>query len=164
MTASAKHENPSISAFRVRPPILVIAMLALGAMLDHLLPLPIEIVRDDGLIHKLIPGTITAIGLIIFGAGIANFFRAGTPVTGNRPASTLVTSGIYGWSRNPIYVGMILLYLGVGFGIRSSWILTLAPLLVIIIRYAVIAREEAHLAAHFGKAYADYSKEVRRWL
>jgi protein-S-isoprenylcysteine O-methyltransferase Ste14 len=85
-------------------------------------------------------------------------------VPSNQPVRALVTTGIHGWSRNPIYVGMLLLYAGIGTAARSPWVLILALPLVIILRYGVIAREETYLERRFGDAYRDYKARVRRWL
>jgi protein-S-isoprenylcysteine O-methyltransferase Ste14 len=76
----------------------------------------------------------------------------------------LVTTGIHGWSRNPIYVGMFLIYGGIGIAVRSPWILILAPPLAIVMRYGVVAREEAYLEERFGDAHRAYKTRVRRWL
>lgn len=165
MTSS--RPQPSHAAtpkIKVRPPILFVAALLLGAVLDHLLPFPVTISRGDGLVHKLIPGTLLVLGSAIFVAAIRNFGRAETPVPGNQPVRALVTTGIHAWSRNPIYIGMLLFYLGIGVAVRSSWILVLAPLIVVVLRYAVIAREETYLDQRFGGAYRDYKSHVRRWL
>ena len=89
---------------------------------------------------------------------------ASTPVPSNQPVRALVTTGIHAWSRNPIYVGMFLLYAGIGIAVRSPWVLILALPLVIILRYGVVAREEAYLERRFGDAYRDYKARVRRWL
>jgi protein-S-isoprenylcysteine O-methyltransferase Ste14 len=75
-----------------------------------------------------------------------------------------VTTGIHGWLRNPIYVGMFLVYAGIGIAVRSPWILVLAIPLAIAIRYGVVAREEAYLERRFGEAYQEYKTRVRRWL
>jgi protein-S-isoprenylcysteine O-methyltransferase Ste14 len=104
------------------------------------------------------------IGVTIMATGIRNFSRAATPVPSNQPVRALVTTGIHGRSRNPIYVGMLLLYVGLGIAARSPWILLLALPLVLILRYGVVAREEAYLERRFGDAYRDYTARVRRWL
>lgn len=77
---------------------------------------------------------------------------------------TLVTTGIHGLSRNPIYVGMFLLYAGIGVAARSPWVLVLAVLLALTMRYGVVAREEAYLERRFGDAYREYKAGVRRRL
>jgi protein-S-isoprenylcysteine O-methyltransferase Ste14 len=102
--------------------------------------------------------------LALAAAGIRNFARAATPVPSNQPVRALVRTGIHGWSRNPIYLGMFLLYVGIGLVVRSPWILLLTLPLAITIRYGVVAREEAYLERRFGDAYRDYKARVRRWL
>ena len=149
-----------------RPPYLFLAALLLGFVADHVLPLPFPVPRI-GLVHWIsagIAGSLIIIGIAVFAAGIRNFSSAATPVQGTKPTSTLVTSGIHGWSRNPIYLGMFLLYGGIGLVVRSPWVLILMLPLAITIRYGVVAREEAYLERRFGDAYQHYKARVRRWL
>jgi protein-S-isoprenylcysteine O-methyltransferase Ste14 len=75
-----------------------------------------------------------------------------------------VTTGIHRWSRNPIYLGMFLVYGGIGIAARSPWTLILTLPLALTIRYGVVAREEAYLERRFGTAYHDYQRRVRRWV
>jgi protein-S-isoprenylcysteine O-methyltransferase Ste14 len=150
----------------VRPPYLFLAVFLLGFVADHLLALPFPIPRV-GLVHWIsagIAGSLIIIGIAVFAAGIRNFSSAATPVQGTKPASALVTSGIHGWFRNPIYLGMFLLYGGIGLVVRSPWVLILMLPLAITIRYGVVAREEAYLERRFGDAYRHYKARVRRWL
>jgi protein-S-isoprenylcysteine O-methyltransferase Ste14 len=146
-----------------RPPLLFLAALLLGLALDHLLPLPFT-VRNADLVRWIIAGFLILSGLALFAAGVRNFSRAATPVPTNQPARALVTTGIYGWIRNPIYLGMFFVYGGIGVAARSPWTLILTLPLAITIRYGVIAREEAYLERRFGDAYRDYKARVRRWL
>jgi protein-S-isoprenylcysteine O-methyltransferase Ste14 len=71
---------------------------------------------------------------------------------------------IHGWSRNPIYLGMFLIYAGIGLVVLSPWILILTLPVAITMSYGVVAREEAYLERRFGDAYRDYKARVRRWL
>src|SRR5436853_248062 len=108
-----------------RPPFLFFVALLLGFALDHLLPLPFPASRI-GIAHwisAIIAGSLIAMGISAFAAGIRNFSSAGTPVQGTMPTRALVRTGIHGCSRNPIYVGMFLIYAGIGLVVRSSWIL-----------------------------------------
>jgi protein-S-isoprenylcysteine O-methyltransferase Ste14 len=146
-----------------RPPLLFLAALLLGYAADHLLPLPLAVPGID-LVHWIIGGSLILIGLALAAAGIRNFSRAGTPVRSIEPTRALVTTGIHGWTRNPIYLGMFLVYAGIGLAARSPWILILVLPLAITIRYGVVAREEAYLERRFGDAYRDYKARVRRWL
>jgi protein-S-isoprenylcysteine O-methyltransferase Ste14 len=75
-----------------------------------------------------------------------------------------VTIGVHGWTRNPIYLGLFLVYGGIGVAAHSTWIIVLALPLASLIRYGVIAREEVYLERRFGDAYLDYKRRVRRWL
>jgi protein-S-isoprenylcysteine O-methyltransferase Ste14 len=146
-----------------RPPLLFLASLLLGLALDRLLPLPFA-VPDGDLVRWITGGASVLIGLALFAAGIRNFLRAGTPVPTNQPTRALVTAGIHGWTRNPIYLGMFLVYGGIGIAAPSPWTLILTLPLAIAIRYGVVAREEAYLERRFGDAYRDYKARVRRWL
>ena len=85
-------------------------------------------------------------------AGIRDFSQARTPVPTNQPTRALVTTGVHGWTRNPIYLGMFLVYGGIGIAVRSPSILILTLPLAIAIRYGVVAREEAYLERRFGAA------------
>jgi protein-S-isoprenylcysteine O-methyltransferase Ste14 len=109
-------------------------------------------------------GGLILVGVAIVAAAVRNFSRAATPVPSNRPVRALVTTGIHGWSRNPIYVGMLFLYAGIGIAARSPWVIILALPLFFILRYGVVAREETYLERRFGDAYRDYKARVRRWL
>jgi protein-S-isoprenylcysteine O-methyltransferase Ste14 len=146
-----------------RPPLLFLAPLLIGFVLDRLLPLPFLVPGIDPA-HWIIGGSLILIGLALAVSGIRNFARAGTPVRSIKPTRALVTTGIHGWSRNPIYLAMFLVYGGIGVAARSPWTLILMLPLAITIRYGVVAREEAYLERRFGDAYRDYKARVRRWL
>jgi protein-S-isoprenylcysteine O-methyltransferase Ste14 len=146
-----------------RPPFLFPACLILGLVLDRVLPLPLSL-PETALLLWTAGGVLIVLGVAIFAAGVRNFSRAATPVPSTRPVHTLVTTGIHGWSRNPIYVGMFLVYGGIGVAAQSPWILILALPLAITIRYGVVAREEAYLERRFGDIYRDYKARVRRWV
>lgn len=161
--AGQQATDTAVARVIARPPFLYLACLLLGPAMDRVLPLPPRF-PDAALIRWTVGGGLILIGVAIAAAGIRNFSRAATPVPSNQPVRALVTTGVHGWSRNPIYVGMFLLYAGIGVAARSPWILILALPLIIILRYGVVAREEAYLERRFGEAYRDYKARVRRWL
>src|SRR4029450_8896155 len=120
-----------------RPPLLFLAALLLGFALDHLLRLPFPVART-GWVHwisAINAGALILMGTAAFAASVRNFSRAATPVQGTRPTRALVTTGIHGWSRNPIYLGMFLVYVGIGLIVRSPWILLLAVPLATTMHY-----------------------------
>jgi protein-S-isoprenylcysteine O-methyltransferase Ste14 len=160
----AGHQMTDTTAGVIGRPILLFPAAALvGLVLDRLLPLPFAVPGID-LVHWIIGGSLILIGLALFAAGVRNFSRAKTPLPTNQPARVLVTTGIYRWTRNPIYLAFFLAYAGIGVAAQSLWILILLLPLVITIRYGVVAREEAYLERRFGDVYRDYKARVRRWV
>ena len=146
-----------------RPPLLFLAALLLGFAADRLLPRPFAVPGTD-LVRWITGGSMILVGLALGAAGIRNFSRAATPVPTNQPTRALVTTGIHGCTRNPIYLGMFLVYGGIGIATRSPWILILMLPLAMTIRYGVVAREERYLETKFGATYRAYKASVRRWL
>jgi len=146
-----------------RPPFLYLAGLIVGLVLDHVAPLRLALLETP-LVRWAAGAALIVPGVAIMVAGIRNFSRADTPVPTTQPVRALATTGIHGWSRNPIYVGMFLLYAGIGLAAGSPWVLVLTLPLAITLRYGVVAREEAYLERRFGDAYRDYKTRVRRWL
>jgi protein-S-isoprenylcysteine O-methyltransferase Ste14 len=161
--AGQQASDTAVAGVIARPPILFLAALLLGFVLDRLLPLSVAVPGADP-VYRVFAGSLILIGLGLAAAGIGNFSRAATPVPTNEPTRTLVTTGIHGWTRNPIYLGLFLLYCGIGLAARSPWTLVLTLPLAITIRYGVVAREEAYLERRFGDAYRNYKARVRRWL
>jgi protein-S-isoprenylcysteine O-methyltransferase Ste14 len=161
---SAHEANtPGTAGVIARPPYLFLTALLLGLASDYLLPSPFAVVERDPL-RWIIAGFLIVAGLALGIAGIRNFSDAGTPVPTYEPVRALVTAGIHAWSRNPIYVGLFLLYGGIAIAASSPWTLLLALPLAITIRYSVVGREEAYLERLFGDAYRKYKRRVRRWL
>ena len=114
---------------------------------------------------------LSAIGVVIFAAGaavfwwgMATFSRAQTGIMLQSPASRLVTAGPYRWSRNPMYVGFVAMYLGLALMMNSVWPLVLLPAVIIALELVVITREERYLRSVFGPAYDEYCRRVKRWI
>jgi protein-S-isoprenylcysteine O-methyltransferase Ste14 len=157
--AGQQASDTAVAGVILRPPFIFLASLLLGLALDRLIfPIPMPQVGWT------IASSLILIGIALAGAGIRNFSRAATPVPTNEPTRALVTTGIHRWTRNPIYLGMFLIYAGIGIGVRSPSILLLTLPLSLTIRYGVVGREEAYLERRFGDAYRDYKARVRRWL
>src|SRR5262245_55785378 len=161
--ASQQGRDTATAGVITRPPLLYLACLILGLVLDHMLPLPLTL-PQTALVRWTAGGGLTLLGVTITAAGVRNFSRTGTPVPSNQPVRALVTTGIHGWSRNPIYVGMFVFYSCLGLAAPRPWLLVLTLPLAISLRYGVVAREETYLERRFGDAYRDYKARVRRWL
>lgn len=151
---------PDTAGVAVRPPILYLGTLIAGGLFDLVLPVPLP----EFAFRLPAAGMLLAMGLILVAACFLRFKAAGTNVPTWMPTTALVTSGPYRFSRNPIYLGLTLIYLGLALGYGSLWpIVLLAPLLIVM-RYGVIGREERYLEAKFGDAYRAYCSSVRRWI
>ena len=91
--------------------------------------------------------------------------RAGTTISVDRPTTAIVVDGPYRYSRNPLYVTLTLLSLGLGAAaLNTPWALVLLPPLVLLMQRGVVEREERYLERKFGEEYLHYKRRVRRWL
>jgi len=104
------------------------------------------------------------IGCLSAADALWRFHTADTPVEPWHPTTALVTDGIYRRTRNPIYLGMVLVLAASALAFDSLWSLLAVPALVIVFNRYVIAREETYLAKLFGRPYQLYCQQVRRWL
>jgi len=145
----------------IRPPIAWVVAVLVGLALDWLMPLPFV---PAALRPPWLGAMVFALALALFGWAIATVTRAGSNVPTNRPTTTIVDTGPYRLTRNPIYLGMVLGLIGLAIAFNSLWLLlTLVPF-ALVIRFGVIAREEAYLERKFGDIYRGYCARVRRWL
>ena len=90
--------------------------------------------------------------------------KAETNIEPWKPTTAILSDGIYGISRNPVYVAMVFIYLGVVFLFNSLWILPPLILVLLVMHYGVILREEKYLEQKFGEEYLNYKEKVRRWI
>lgn len=145
----------------IPPPVLFLLALALGFALQWRWPWPLFAHAIAG---RVAGGVLVALGVALSTWMVLHFRRAGTPVSPLLPARRLVVSGPYRYSRNPDYIGQALIHAGIALAANAAWVLlALAPALLLV-RYAVIAREERYLRALFGEPYVAYCRRVRRWL
>lgn len=147
-------------ATRLPPPLIYALVLLLAWRLDRLWPWPLRI----GKAAEPIAWSLIALALVGFAWALWSIWRQRTTVNPYKGASSLVTSGPFAFSRNPIYLCDWLVYAGVTLLLRSIWPLLFVPLVWALMRYAVIAHEENHLRAKFGATYSVYCERVRRWL
>ena len=128
-------------------------------------------------VEQMLPGVLPALGnfwwlgfvMVTFSLVIAlmsfrEFNRAQNPVPPNQPIQSLMTSGPFRFSRNPLYLALGFLHGGIALLSGNAWILISLPLSLLFVRYYVISREEAYLVRRFDQAYLEYMGRVRRWL
>jgi len=143
-----------------RPPVIYLGSIALGIVIHFVRPVPLvpsAISTPVGVI-----GTLAAVALFVYAVG--TFRAAGTPVPGNRPTTTIVRTGPYRFSRNPIYLAFSLLQLAIAVWVNSLWLALTLLAAVAVMSVVVIPREERYLAARFPSEYSPYKAAVRRWF
>ena len=144
----------------IRPPFVYLGAIALGLLLHFAWPVRLV----SGAVGGPLGGTAVLVAVALFLWAVRTFRTAGTPVPGNNPTTTIVRTGPYRYSRNPIYLSFSLLQLGVAFWVNSLWLLvTLMPAMALM-SFVVIPREEHYLETRFPSDYLPYKASVRRWL
>jgi protein-S-isoprenylcysteine O-methyltransferase Ste14 len=144
----------------ILPPVLFFALLALTALLQWLVPLRWP---WPG-VSRWIGGGIFIAAFLFAAWARALFRRAGTNVNPRRPATTIVSHGPYRMTRNPMYLSMVVAFIGATLAMRSMWGFGLLVVLAFVLHFGVIRREEPYLEAKFGEMYRSYRQRVRRWI
>jgi protein-S-isoprenylcysteine O-methyltransferase Ste14 len=152
-------DNPGVIA---PPPLIFLGVLALALMVDFLV-LPLRTGLPTGSRGAAAVLLVGCAGAFIVTA-LRGFRRAGTNPEPWRPSTAIVTTGVYRFTRNPMYVGMALAYVGLAMALDSGIALILFVPLIALIQAGVILREERYLEAKFGEPYRQYRGTVRRWL
>lgn len=153
-------ENSDSANVAFHPPILVLGLLVAGSVLWRTSALPF---LPDTVSRILGPG-ITGVSFIVFWWSVITMRMAGATLPTHKPSTVIVSHGPYRFSRNPIYVAMLLLIIGIACWLNSAWFLVVAPVFVGLITAGVIVREEQYLSEKFGSEYDSYRTRVRRWL
>jgi protein-S-isoprenylcysteine O-methyltransferase Ste14 len=155
------NDTPETAQVLIRPPLAWALAVIAGLVLDWLAPLPF---LPEDWPAGLVGAVVFVLALVLAIWAIDTMTRAGTNVPTNRPTTAIVESGPYRFTRNPIYMGMFGGLIGLGIAFDNPWLLLLMALFALVIRYGVVAREEAYLERTFGDAYREYRRRVRRWL
>jgi protein-S-isoprenylcysteine O-methyltransferase Ste14 len=145
---------------KIPPPVLVLIHVILAFVLSWLIPLPLAVPP----VLQAVGFLLAILGFLLGLAALITFRRAGTTVNPHGRAAHLVTSGIYSFTRNPIYLGFLLIVVGISLDAGTYWGIMLAPVLVILFNQLVIQPEEEYLTQRFGEQFTNYKGKVRRWL
>jgi protein-S-isoprenylcysteine O-methyltransferase Ste14 len=154
-----EQDRPKISPM-VHPPVVALMCIVIAYVLGRFVPLPFTLpplLRYVGL-------GITFIGFLLGIGALIEFRKARTTLDPHGSAKQVVTSGIYRFTRNPIYLGFLLMVMGLPLNSGLIWGVALAPFYVFMMNRLIIQHEEAYLERKFGKAYTGYASRVRRWL
>ena len=146
---------------KVPPPAYYGAAFAAGMVLNAV-TVPLAIGARPG--SAVLGAVGLTAGALVGLAGVREVARHHTTIVPHHAVSTLVSTGVYRFSRNPMYAGLAIAYFGGALLAGSWWPLATLPIALVAVRRLVIDPEERYLAARFGHAYADYRARVRRWF
>ena len=147
--------NPGL----LRPPIIFLGSILLGIALSW--PWPLHFVSRS---VRLVGPLVTACAVVLYLLSYREFRAAGTSVRGSTRSTTIVRTGPYRFSRNPIYLAFILFVLGLSVWLNNAWLLVTDVPAVGVIAMIVIPREERFLECIFKEQYSRYKAQVRRWF
>src|SRR5262245_44988928 len=145
----------------IRPPLAWGLAVIAGLALDWLVPLPF---LPADLAAGWLGRRRVGLALALLAWAIVTITRAGSNVPTNLPTTTIVERGPYRFTRNPIYFGMFLGLIGLAIAFDNLWLLMMLMPFALVIRYGVVAREEAYLERQFGDVYHGYSSRAPRWV
>jgi protein-S-isoprenylcysteine O-methyltransferase Ste14 len=147
------------------PTFFFVIAFAIALWADWQYPWRIDASPAAHLTTRVVIGVLAIVGgSAIFSWGLATMARVRTGILLQQPASRLVSVGPYRWSRNPQYVGFVAIYFGLSVLANTVWPLVALPVVLGLLVTIVIAREERYLQGVFGPEYADYCRQVKRWL
>lgn len=151
---------PDHAGVAVPPPLIYVVLFGVGLLLNLLVPLGFA----PSLLARVAALMFLGAGVLLAGWSNLLFRRAGTSLVPVRPSTALVVRGAYRLTRNPMYLGLLCVYIAAALWFGSIWALILAPLVALLVQRLAIAKEERYLMRRFGDAYRQYCAQVRRWI
>jgi protein-S-isoprenylcysteine O-methyltransferase Ste14 len=152
-------DTPGVIIF---PPLIPLSILVVGIILN--LVIPLGLLTRVPFLGRIVVGIIAfvvGLGMVIEANRI--FRRMGTNVNPSQPTLVLATTGMFTWTRNPMYVGGSIVLLGIAMGCALDWVPLLLVLSLPLVHYGIIRREERYLERKFGDEYRRYKKKVPRY-
>lgn len=146
----------------IPPPLFYVLIFLASVFIQRKLPIS-ELLFHQTII-KIVGVLILIVALFFLVRSLRQFFLTKNTLILIKPASSLQKTGIYGITRNPMYVGLAFVYIGVACLVGNWWTFILLPFLIFIIQEYIIKREEKYLELEFGQAFCDYRNAVKRWL
>ena len=144
------------------PPYLVFLGLIISFLLEFLVYR--NQIFDNSIIFRFLGIILTIAAILLFIKSVRIFNLRKEKIHPRSISTQIFKDGPFQFSRNPIYLAMFVLLIGVGLTLNSFWFLYSGLVVAIMIHYGVIIPEENYLEKEFGKDYLEYKKTVRRWL
>ena len=146
----------------IPPPLIYITAFLAGYFLQRIFPISAQFF--DTMAANVSGWILLLVGIVLLSPAILQFIRTRNTLITIRPTRSLQTRGIYAFTRNPMYLGLLLLYTGVSLLWGNWWCLILWPVVFLINQEYIIKREERYLTRRFGAEYQAYRSRVRRWI
>jgi protein-S-isoprenylcysteine O-methyltransferase Ste14 len=145
----------------IPPPLVYIGLIVLGALLQYTIA-PIPFPGDAWI--RIVGVIIVVAGLALIFSALATFRRTGQDPKPWTPSPELIVQGPYRWTRNPMYVGLTCILVGLGLALNNLWFSLLAAVALLVVHFIAVLPEEKYLNGKFGSSYDDYCRKVRRYL
>lgn len=152
--------NKDHADVKIHPPVLASLHILAAFFLNNFLPLPFAFPE----VLVWLGYALVLIGLGLAFTAVSRFMQAHTTVDPHGSVSSIVTSGPYRFTRNPIYLGLVCFLIGFLLVFKSYWGLILSSIFILLMNMLVIQHEEAYLETKFGDEYTSFKSRVRRWL
>ena len=157
--SNKKKDNPGIF---IPPPLIYAAIFFLSILMQKIIPINNSFFDSR---NATIAGIVLiAIALLFILPALIKFVQSKNTLVTIKSATSLQTKGIYSLTRNPMYMGLLILYSGIAMLEGNWWTFIFIPLIIIIMQAYVIRGEENYLLRAFGEQYVVYKKKVRRWI
>lgn len=151
------------AAVRFPPPLLYLISIGLGIALHRYVhPWPLSGI--GGQVRAILGVAVIAGGIGLGALAIGLFKRSGQHPEPWKPTPSILTDGIYAYTRNPMYLALALAQLGIGIAAGNLWVVVLIPLSLVAVYFVAVRHEEAYLERKFGDEYLRYKARVRRWI
>src|SRR5262245_21106977 len=154
--------DPQPAQVKLHPAVIVIGCLLVSTFARDMWHL--NLAPTILLAFRYIGIAFGIVGFAALALAYGSMARAKTTIDPSKHSSKLVTSGIYAYSRNPIYLGWFMVVAGIGFRNASLLLLAIAVTMILLLYWAVVLGEEEYLENEFCAKYSSYKKSVRRWL
>jgi protein-S-isoprenylcysteine O-methyltransferase Ste14 len=157
MEPASGKDSPGVIVF---PPLLYVGTLLLGLLLQYFLPWPLA----SGRLVRMVGGIVALASGLFALWGARTMRRAKTNILPDKPTLAIVSDGPFRFTRNPLYLGNAIFYVGLTLIFNTVWPLLLLVPMLAVVHWGIIRREERYLEAKFGETYLTYKARVRRWL
>ena len=148
------------ASVKIHPPVLLALHIFIAWLLGMAIALPFKVPP----IFSNVGLGLAGLGFLFGALALYEFRKARTTVDPHGSVKTIVSKGIYRFTRNPIYLGMACMLLGFPLTFGNVWGIVLTPVFILLMNSLVIQHEEAYLEKKFGDVYAGYKSRVRRWI